>query len=60
MENAQGKVCVKTNDGKDLGEIKKISEGYLLLQKGTVRKEEFWITRLKGNLWLLLSLSDFQ
>ena len=52
---------VKTNDAKDLGEIKKISEGYLLLQKGTVRKEEFWIPKYVADafdgktLWLLLS-----
>ena len=52
---------VKTNDGKDLGEIKKISEEYLLLQKGTVHKEEFWIPKYISDvfdgkiLWLLLS-----
>ena len=52
---------VKTNDGKDLGEIKKISEEYLLLQKGIVHKEEFWIPKYISDafdgkiLWLLLS-----
>lgn len=52
---------VKTNDGKDLGEIKKISEDYLLLQKGTVHKEEFWIPKYITDafdgkiLWLLLN-----
>jgi sporulation protein YlmC with PRC-barrel domain len=30
---------VKTNDGKDLGEIKEISDNYVHVQKGTIRKE---------------------
>jgi sporulation protein YlmC with PRC-barrel domain len=29
---------VKTNDGKDLGEIKEVSENYLHMEKGTVHK----------------------
>jgi hypothetical protein len=32
---------VRTNDGKDLGEIKEVSENYLHVEKGTVRKEKF-------------------
>jgi hypothetical protein len=34
---------VKTNDAKDLGEIKKISETHLLLEQGKVHKQRFWI-----------------
>ena len=55
---------VKTNDGKDLGVIKKISEEYLLLQKGIVHKEEFWIPKYIPDafdgkiLWLILSEED--
>jgi len=52
---------VKTNDGIDLGEIKKISQNHLLLQKGKVLKERFWIPKYIADafdgkiLWLLLS-----
>ena len=52
---------VKSNDGKDLGKIKKISKNYLLLQKGKVRKHRFWIPKYIADafdgktLWLLLS-----
>jgi len=52
---------VKSNDGKDLGEIEKISKDYLLLQKGKVRKHRFWIPKYIADafdgktLWLLLS-----
>jgi|GEM_PF-305794 len=52
---------VKSNDGKDVGKIKKVSENYLLLQKGKVRKHRFWIPKYIADafdgktLWLLLS-----
>jgi sporulation protein YlmC with PRC-barrel domain len=36
---------VKTNDGKDIGEIKKISETHLLLEQGKVHKHRFWIPK---------------
>jgi sporulation protein YlmC with PRC-barrel domain len=36
----KGKI-VRTNDGKDLGEIKEVSENYLHVEKGTVHKEKF-------------------
>ncbi len=32
---------VKTKDGKDLGEIREVSENYLHVEKGTVRKVRF-------------------
>jgi hypothetical protein len=50
---------VKTNDGKEIGEIKEISENFLCLQKGTVAKKKFWIPKYTADaydgkvLWLL-------
>jgi len=32
---------VKSNDGKDLGEIKEVSQNFLRLEKGTVKKTSF-------------------
>ena len=43
-KNLKGK-NLKTNDGKDLGEIKEISENYLHVEKGTIHKERFWIPK---------------
>ncbi|PWU79165.1 MAG: hypothetical protein DLM72_18740 [Candidatus Nitrosopolaris wilkensis] len=49
---------VRTNDGKNLGEIKEVSENYLHVEKGTVRKEKFWIPKYVADafdgktLWL--------
>ena len=49
---------VKTNDGKDLGEIKEISDNYIRVEKGTFRKESFWIPKYVADafdgktLWL--------
>jgi hypothetical protein len=36
---------VKTHDGKDIGEIKEISQHYLRLEKGTISKDKFWIPK---------------
>ena len=30
---------VKTNDGKELGEIKEFSQNYVKVEKGTIRKD---------------------
>jgi hypothetical protein len=52
---------VKTSDGKDIGEIKKISENHLLLEQGKVHKRRFWIPKYVADafdgkiLWLVLS-----
>ncbi len=57
---------VKTNDGKNLGEIKKISENYLQLQKGKLHKQRFWIPKYVADafdgkiLWLLLSEEEIR
>jgi hypothetical protein len=50
---------VKTNDGKELGEINEITDNFLRLQKGTVSKKKFWIPKYTADaydgkvLWLL-------
>ncbi|MEP0825869.1 MAG: PRC-barrel domain-containing protein [Nitrososphaera sp.] len=55
---------VRTNDGKDLGEIKDIAENYVRLEKGTVNKEKYWIPKYVADaydgkvLWLLISSDD--
>lgn len=49
---------VKTNEGKDIGEIKEISQNHLRLEKGTISKDKFWIPKYivdtfdGENLWL--------
>ena len=55
---------VKTNDGKDLGEIKEVSESYVRLEKGVVSKDKYWIPKYVADaydgkvLWLLVSSDD--
>ena len=57
---------VRTNDGKDLGEIKEVSENYLHVEKGTVRKEKFWIPKYVADafdgktLWLLIGEEELR
>jgi hypothetical protein len=52
---------VKTHDGKDIGEIKDISQNYLKLEKGTISKDKFWVPKYivdafdGKNVWLLAS-----
>jgi hypothetical protein len=52
---------VKTNDGKELGEIKEFSQNYVKVEKGTVRKHSLWIPKYVADafdghtLWLLVS-----
>ena len=36
---------VITNDGKDLGEIKDVSDNYIHLEKGSIKKDRFWIPK---------------
>ena len=51
---------VKSNDGKDVGEIKEISQNFLRVEKGTVKKDKFWIPKYVADaydgktLWLLI------
>jgi hypothetical protein len=52
---------VKSNDGKDVGKIKEVSQNFLRLEKGTVKKDKFWIPKYVADaydgkaLWLLIS-----
>jgi hypothetical protein len=49
---------VKTNDGKDVGEINEISQNHLRLEKGTISKDKYWIPKYivdtfdGKNVWL--------
>jgi hypothetical protein len=52
---------VKTNDGKDVGEIKEVSQNHLRLEKGTISKDKFWIPKYivdtfdGKNIWLSIN-----
>jgi hypothetical protein len=52
---------VITNDGKDIGEIKDVSDNYIRLEKGSVKKDKFWIPKYTADasdgkhLWLLIN-----
>jgi hypothetical protein len=51
---------VKSNDGKDVGDIKEVAQNFLRLEKGTVKKDKFWIPKYVADaydgktLWLLI------
>jgi hypothetical protein len=55
---------VKSNDGKDLGDIDKISQNFIKLEKGTIKKAEFWVPKYLADafdgkvLWLLTGEED--
>ena len=55
---------VKSNDGKDVGEIKEVTQNFLRLEKGTIKKDKFWIPKFVADaydgkaLWLLISEED--
>ncbi|HJU79540.1 MAG TPA: hypothetical protein VJ599_08260 [Nitrososphaeraceae archaeon] len=36
---------VKSNDGKKLGRIKRISQNHFRLEKGSIKKKEFWVPK---------------
>jgi hypothetical protein len=38
-------VEVKSNDGKKLGKIKKISQNHFRVGKGSIKKETFWLPK---------------
>ena len=52
---------VKSNDGKDLGDIDKLSTNFIKLEKGTIKKDKFWVPKYLADafdgktLWLLTS-----
>jgi hypothetical protein len=57
---------VKTNDGKELGEIKDISDNYIRVEKGKIHKESFWIPKYIADafdgktLWLLMDEEELR
>jgi len=57
---------VKSNDGKSLGEINKISQNYIRLEKGKVKKKKFWIPKYYADtydgkvLWLLETREEIE
>jgi hypothetical protein len=59
-EQLKGKK-VKSNDGKELGEIKEVSQNYMRIERGTLRKERFWVPKYLADvydgksLWLLIA-----
>jgi hypothetical protein len=42
---------VKSNDGKKLGHIKRISQNHLLIEKGLVKKRGFWVPKSMGDAY---------
>src|ERR1043165_13644 len=42
---------VITNDGKDIGEIKDISDNYIRLEKGSIKKDKFWIPKYTADAY---------
>jgi len=52
---------VITSDGQDLGEIKDVSDNYIRLEKGSIKKDKFWIPKYTADafdgkhLWLLIN-----
>jgi hypothetical protein len=42
---------VKSNDGKKLGNIKRISQNHFLIEKGLVKKRGFWVPKNMGDAY---------
>jgi hypothetical protein len=42
---------VKSNDGKTLGKIKKISQNHFRIEKGSFSKKKFWIPKNLGDVF---------
>lgn len=36
---------VKSNDGKKMGQIKRVSQNYFRVEKGSIRKKSFWLPK---------------
>ncbi|HJS81937.1 MAG TPA: hypothetical protein VJ742_03795 [Nitrososphaera sp.] len=62
-EQLKGKK-VKSNDGKELGEIKEVSQNYVRIERGTLKKEKFWVPKYLADvydgksLWLLIDSNE--
>lgn len=42
---------VKSNDGKKLGHIKRISQNHFLIEKGLLKKRGFWVPKKMGDAY---------
>ena len=42
---------VRSNDGKKLGRIKRISQNHFLIEEGLVRKRGFWVPKIMGDAY---------
>ena len=42
---------VKSNDGKKLGHVKKITQNHFLVEKGLVKKRGFWVPKNLGDAY---------
>ena len=42
---------VKSNDGKKLGQIKRISDNHFKIEKGLVKKKSFWIPKKEADAY---------
>ncbi|HJU78515.1 MAG TPA: hypothetical protein VJ599_02990 [Nitrososphaeraceae archaeon] len=42
---------VKSNDGKKLGHVKRISQNHFLIEKGLVKKRGFWLPKNLGDVY---------
>lgn len=57
---------VESNDGVEFGEIGKISQNYIRVEKGHIKKEKFWIPKYLADafdgktLWLLAGAEEIQ
>ncbi|CAN5429547.1 hypothetical protein BH18THE1_BH18THE1_09520 [soil metagenome] len=57
---------VKSNDGKKLGEIKKISPNHFRIEKGSIGKKSFWVPKTLADaydgeyLWLSNNEEDIR
>jgi hypothetical protein len=57
---------VSSNDGEDLGEISKISQNYIRVEKGHIKKDKFWVPKYLADafdgktLWLLVSAEEIR
>ena len=55
---------VKSNDGKELGEIKEVSQNYVRVERGTLNNESFWFPKYLADvydgkaLWLFIAGRD--
>ena len=42
---------VKSNDGKTLGKIQKVTQNHFRIEKGTLEKKKFWVPKNLGDVF---------